>query len=67
MACNERLKNPHFKSAQNAYNNTAQTMAATATPVNVLGILNTDTGCSMTRTRADLSSDTVGYTASAMT
>lgn len=67
MACNERLKNAHFKSAQNAYNNTAQTMAATATPINVLGILNTDTGCSMTRTRADLSSDTVGYTASAMT
>lgn len=47
MACNERLKNPHFKSAQNAYNNTAQTMAATSTPVNVLGILNTDTGCSI--------------------
>lgn len=47
MACNERLKNPHFKSAQNAYNNTTQTMAATATPVNVLGILNTDTGCSI--------------------
>ena len=47
MACNQRLKNAHFKSAQNAYNNTAQTMAATATPVNVLGILNTDTGCSI--------------------
>lgn len=65
MACNQRLKNAHFKSAQNAYNNTAQTMAATATPVNVLGILNTDTGCSMTRTRADLSLSIAGYTASA--
>lgn len=47
MACNQRLKNAHFKSAQNAYNNTTQTMPATATPVNVLGILNTDTGCSI--------------------
>ncbi len=47
MACNQRLKNSHYKSAQNAYNNTAQTMAATATPVNVLGVLNTDTGCAI--------------------
>lgn len=47
MACNQRLKNSHYKSAQNAYNNTEQTMAATATPVNVLGVLNTDTGCAI--------------------
>ena len=45
MACNQRLKNPHYKSAQNAYNNTTQTMPATATPINVLGVLTTDTGC----------------------
>jgi hypothetical protein len=44
--CNDR-KNPHYKSAQNAYNNTTQTIDATGTPVAVLGILNTDTGCSL--------------------
>ncbi len=47
MACNSKLKNAHYKSAQNAYNNTAQTFVAAGTPVNVLGILNTDTGCSI--------------------
>lgn len=47
MACNSKLKNAHYKSAQNAYNNTAQTFAAAGAPVNVLGILNTDTGCSI--------------------
>lgn len=47
MACNQSLKNAHYKSAQNAYNNTAQAVTETATQVNVLGILNTDTGCSI--------------------
>lgn len=47
MACNSRLKNSHYKSAQNAYNNTSQAFVAAGTPVNVLGILNTDTGCSL--------------------
>lgn len=47
MSCNNRLKNSHYKSAQNAYNNTTQAFTATATPVNVLGVLNTDTGCSV--------------------
>lgn len=47
MACNSKLKNAHYKSAQNAYNNTAQAFVAAGTPVNVLGILNTDTGCSI--------------------
>ena len=47
MACNSKLKNAHYKSAQNAFNNTAQTFVAADTPVNVLGILNTDTGCSI--------------------
>lgn len=37
MACNSKLKNAHYKSAQNAYNNTAQTFVAAGTPVNVLG------------------------------
>lgn len=50
MACNQRLKNTHYKSAQNAYNNTTQTFVAAGTPVNVLGILNTDTGCSINTT-----------------
>lgn len=44
MSCNQRLKNSHYKSAQNAYNNTPQAFIASGTPVNVLGILNTDTG-----------------------
>lgn len=47
MSCNNRLKNSHYKSAQNAYNNTSQAFTATATPINVLGVLNTDTGCSV--------------------
>ena len=47
MSCNQRLKNSHYKSAQNAYNNTPQAFIASGTPVNVLGILNTDTGCSL--------------------
>lgn len=47
MSCNNRLKNSHYKSAQNAYNNTSQAFAATGTPINVLGVLNTDTGCSI--------------------
>nr|DAQ58346.1 MAG TPA: BclA protein [Caudoviricetes sp.] len=47
MSCNSRFKNAHYKSAQNAYNNTPQTFVAAGTPVNVLGILNTDTGCSL--------------------
>lgn len=47
MACNSKLKNQHYKSAQNAYNNASQTFAAAGTPVNVLGVLNTDTGCSI--------------------
>lgn len=47
MACNQRLKNSHYKSAQNAYNNTPQAFVAGGTPVNILGILNTDTGCSI--------------------
>lgn len=47
MACNSKLKNAHYKSAQNAYNNAAQAFVAAGTPVNVLGILNTDTGCSI--------------------
>lgn len=47
MACTSKLKNSHYKSAQNAYNNTAQAFVAAGTPVNVLGILNTDTGCSL--------------------
>ena len=28
MACNRKLKNPHCKSAQNAYNNAAQAFVA---------------------------------------
>ena len=47
MSYNQRLKNSHYKSAQNAYNNTPQAFIASGTPVNVLGILNTDTGCSL--------------------
>lgn len=47
MSCNNRLKNSHYKSAQNAYNNTPQAVPDTATPINVLGVLNTDTGCSV--------------------
>ena len=47
MSCNQKLKNTHFKSAQNAYNNSAQTFVASGTPINVLGVLNTDTGCSI--------------------
>ena len=47
MACNQKLKNTHYKSAQNAYNNTTQTFVAAGTPISVLGILNTDTGCSV--------------------
>ena len=47
MACNSKLKNSHYKSAQNAYNNTTQAFVAAGTPINVLGILNTDTGCSI--------------------
>ena len=47
MACNQRLKNTHYKSAQNAYNNAAQAFVAAGTPISVLGILNTDTGCSL--------------------
>ena len=47
MSCNQRLKNSHYKSVQNAYNNTPQAFIASGTPVNVLGILNTDTGCSL--------------------
>lgn len=50
MACNQKLKNPHFKSAQNAYNNSAQTFVAAGTPINVLGVLTTDTGCSIDTT-----------------
>lgn len=45
MACNNKLKNPHYKTAQSAYNNTTQTMPETSTPVNILGVLTTDTGC----------------------
>lgn len=47
MACSSKLKNPHFKSAQTAYNNAEQAFVATGTPVNVLGLLATDTGCSL--------------------
>lgn len=47
MACNRKFKNPHYKSAQNAYNNATQAFVAAGTPVSVLGILNTDTGCSL--------------------
>lgn len=47
MACSSKLKNPHFKSAQTAYNNAEQAFVATGTPINVLGILATDTGCSL--------------------
>lgn len=47
MSCNNRLKNSHYKSAQNAYNNASQEFATTGTPVAVLGVLNTDTGCSI--------------------
>ena len=47
MSCNNRLKNSHYKSAQNAYNDTSQAFAATGAPINVLGVLNTDTGCSV--------------------
>lgn len=47
MACNSRLKNSHYKSAQNAYNDASQAFVAAGTPINVLGILNTDTGCSL--------------------
>ena len=47
MSCNSRLKNSHYKSAQNAYNDASQAFVAAGTPVNVLGILNTDTGCSL--------------------
>lgn len=47
MSCNNRLKNSHYKSAQNAYNNSTQAFAAVGTPVSVLGVLNTDTGCSI--------------------
>ncbi len=47
MACNNKRKNPHYKSAQNAYNNAAQAFVAAGTPVNVLGVLNTDTGCAL--------------------
>lgn len=47
MSCNNRLKNTHYKSAQNAYNNTPQAFVASGTPVSILGILNTDTGCAL--------------------
>ncbi len=47
MSCNNRLKNSHYKSAQNAYNNATQAFSAVGTPVAVLGVLNTDTGCSV--------------------
>ena len=47
MSCNCKLKNAHYKSAQNAYNNSTQTFTAAGTPISVLGILNTDTGCSL--------------------
>lgn len=47
MSCGSRFKNAHYKSAQNAYNNTPQPFVAVGTPVNILGILNTDTGCSL--------------------
>ena len=39
MACNRKLKNPHYKSAQNAYNNAAQAFVAAGTPVNELASL----------------------------
>lgn len=47
MSCNNRLKNSHYKSAQNAYNNATQAFTAAGTNVAVLGVLNTDTGCSI--------------------
>lgn len=47
MSCNRNLKNPHYKSAQNAYNDASQAFVTTGTPVSVLGVLNTDTGCSV--------------------
>lgn len=46
MACNN-LKGAHCKSAQETYNNAAQTIAATPTILNILGVLTTDTGCSI--------------------
>lgn len=55
MSCSQALKNCHYKSAQNAYNNSQQAFTATATPVNVLGVLNTDTGCS-------IDTNTAGFT-----
>lgn len=47
MSCNRNLKNQHYKSAQSAYNNASQAFAATGTPLAVLGVLITDTGCSI--------------------
>lgn len=47
MSCNNRLKNSHYKSAQNTYNNVSQAVTAAETPISVLGILNADTGCSV--------------------
>lgn len=55
MSCSKTLKNCHYKSAQNAYNNSQQAFTAAATPVNVLGVLNTDTGCS-------IDTNTAGFT-----
>ena len=47
MSCNNNLKNQHYKSAQNAYNDATQAFTAVGTPVAVLGVLSTDTGCSV--------------------
>ena len=48
MSC----KNRNYKSAQVAFNTTAQTVAATGTGIGVLGSLLTDTGCSIETTNA---------------
>ena len=46
MACCCNLKNPHYKSVLEAYNSAAQTLTATAAPLN-LGATVTDTGCAL--------------------
>ena len=46
MACCCNLKNPHYKSVLEAYNTAAQTLTATAAPLN-LGATVTDTGCAL--------------------
>ncbi len=44
---NNNCRNRYYKSAQTAYNNTAQAYAAAGTQINIEGNLATNTGCSI--------------------